>query len=109
MEGNDYSHCLPFFICKEKLLEFKLIKLLAYASFGDLVLQNLYLFNQIIMYALLVFVPLELMLNVYRISRLTNWGIGTVNILTSITLIIEMIVGTLLFLFLTKKWLDGQR
>lgn len=57
----------------------------------------------------MVFVPLELMLNVYRISRLTNWEIGTVNILTGITLIIEIIGGTILILFLTKKWLGGRK
>ncbi|MEK3954599.1 hypothetical protein [Psychrobacillus sp. FSL K6-1464] len=62
-----------------------------------------------ILYALMVFVPLELMLNVYRISRLTNWKIGTVNILTGITLIIEIIGGTILILFLTKKWLRGRK
>lgn len=62
-----------------------------------------------ILYALLVFVPLELMLNVYRISRLTNWEIGTVNILTGITLIVEIIGGTILIFFLTKKWLVGRK
>ncbi|MFF2753050.1 hypothetical protein ACFVR1_04730 [Psychrobacillus sp. NPDC058041] len=62
-----------------------------------------------ILYALMVFVPLELMLNVYRISRLTNWEIGTVNILTGITLIFEIIGGTILILFLTKKWLAGRK
>lgn len=62
-----------------------------------------------ILYALMVFVPLELMLNVYRISRLTKWEIGTVNILTGITLIFEIIGGTILILFLTKKWLDGRK
>lgn len=62
-----------------------------------------------ILYALMLFVPLELMLNVYRIGRLTNWGISTVNILTGITLIIEIIGGTILILFLTKKWLDGRK
>ncbi|SEN02173.1 hypothetical protein SAMN05192533_10875 [Mesobacillus persicus] len=61
-----------------------------------------------ILYALMLFIPLELMLNVYRISRITNWEIGTVNILTGVTLIIEIIGGTILLVFLTKKWL-GER
>lgn len=61
-----------------------------------------------ILYALMIFVPLELMLNVYRISRITNWEIGTVNILTGVTLIVEIIGGTILLVFLTKKWL-GER
>lgn len=37
-----------------------------------------------ILYAFMVFVPLELMLNVYRISRLTNWDIGMVNTLEAV-------------------------
>lgn len=56
----------------------------------------------------MIFVPLELMLNVYRISRIANWEIGTVNILTGVTLIVEIIGGTILLVFLTKKWL-GER
>lgn len=62
-----------------------------------------------ILYALMVFVPLELMLNVYRISRLTNWEIGTVNILTAATIFIEFIGGTILLVYLTNKWLDGRK
>lgn len=61
-----------------------------------------------ILYALMVFVPLELMLNVYRISRITDWEIDTVNIVTGVTLIVEIIGGTILLVFLTKKWL-GER
>lgn len=62
-----------------------------------------------ILYAFMVFVPLELMLNVYRISRLTNWEIGTVNILTAATIFIEFIGGTILLVYLTNKWLDGRK
>lgn len=62
-----------------------------------------------ILYALMVFVPLELMLNVYRISRLINWEIGTVNILTGLTVIVEIMGGTIILYFLTKKWLDGRK
>lgn len=60
------------------------------------------------LYAIMVFVPIELMLNVYRISRLTKWEIGTVTTFTFITLIVEMIGGTILLIFLTKRWL-GER
>ncbi|SFM08253.1 hypothetical protein SAMN04487943_107192 [Gracilibacillus orientalis] len=62
-----------------------------------------------ILYALLVLVPIELMLNVYRISRLTNWEIDTVNILASVILIVEIIGGTIFLFILTKKWLDGRK
>lgn len=61
-----------------------------------------------ILYALMVFVLIELMANVYRITRLTNWEIGKVNILTRLTIIIGIIGGTILIHFLTKKWL-GER
>lgn len=62
-----------------------------------------------ILYALMVFIPIELMANVYRITRLTNWEIGTVNILTGLTLIIGIIGGTILIHFLTKKWLEWRK
>ena len=61
-----------------------------------------------ILYAIMVFVPIELMLNVYRISRLTKWEIGTVNTFTVIILIVEIIGGTILLVLLTKRWL-GER
>lgn len=57
----------------------------------------------------MMFVPLELMLNVYRISRLTNVDIGTVNSLTGVTLIVEIIGGTILLFILTKKWLERRK
>lgn len=60
------------------------------------------------LYALIVFTPFELMLNVYRISRLTGWSLDAVNILTNIALLSTFIGGTLLVYFLTQKWL-GQR
>ncbi|WP_256213146.1 hypothetical protein [Bacillus sp. OV322] len=48
------------------------------------------------------------MVNVYRISRLTSWGIGTINILTGVTLLIEVLVGTIILFLLTKRWLTGR-
>src|SRR5690625_6155560 len=56
----------------------------------------------------MIFIPLELMFNVYRISRLTNWGIDTVNILNGVTIIAEFLGGTILLFFLTNKWLGGR-
>ena len=61
-----------------------------------------------ILYAIMVFIPIELMINVYRISRLTKWEIETVKNLTGITLIVQIIGGTILIFFLTKKWLEGR-
>lgn len=60
------------------------------------------------LYALLIFIPAELMLNVYRISRLTKWEISTVNVLTAALVIAAGIGGTLLLLSLTREWL-GER
>ncbi|MEQ2467082.1 hypothetical protein ACTQ5K_03210 [Niallia sp. Sow4_A1] len=62
-----------------------------------------------IIYALMMFIPLELILNVYRITRLTNWEFSTVNIVTCVTVIIVMVGATILLHFLTKKWLDGRK
>jgi hypothetical protein len=62
-----------------------------------------------LLYALMVFIPIELMVNVYRISRVTNWEIDTVNILTGVTFIVEMIAGTFLISHLTKRWLSGRK
>ncbi|MGE8205519.1 hypothetical protein ACQKP0_13240 [Heyndrickxia sp. NPDC080065] len=62
-----------------------------------------------ILYAFMIFVPLELMANVYRISRLTDWDLGTVNILIDVTNIIIFIFGTILLYFLTKKWMKGRK
>ncbi|WP_017754009.1 hypothetical protein [Calidifontibacillus oryziterrae] len=60
-------------------------------------------------YALMAFVPLELMLNVYRMSRLTDWSISTLNILIALSTITIIIGGTILLFFLTKKWLRARK
>lgn len=60
------------------------------------------------LYALMVAIPVELMLNVYRISRIADLEIGTVNSLTGIVLLLEITLGTLLFYKLIQKWL-GQK
>ncbi|WP_228275827.1 hypothetical protein [Gracilibacillus oryzae] len=60
-------------------------------------------------YAFLIFVPIELMANVYRISRLTNWQIDTVHIVTLLVILIEVIAGTMILFYLSKKWLDGRK
>lgn len=62
-----------------------------------------------ILYALMILVPIELMVNVYRISRLTGWNIGTVNTLSGVTIVVGFIFGTILLFFLTKKWLNGRK
>lgn len=58
-----------------------------------------------ILFAFFIFIPLELMINVYRISRLTGWDINTVNKLSLAATISEFCLGTIVLYFLTKKWL----
>ncbi|TCZ79497.1 hypothetical protein E0485_05570 [Paenibacillus albiflavus] len=62
-----------------------------------------------ILYALFIFVPIELMVNVYRISRLTGWDINTVNKLSVITFFVNIILGTIIIYLLTAKWLGRRR
>ncbi|XIH26265.1 hypothetical protein C1N73_33890 (plasmid) [Priestia aryabhattai] len=62
-----------------------------------------------ILYALLVFIPIEMMSNVYRINRLTTIRFETITILFGVLLIVEAIGGTILLLFLIKKWLGDRR
>ncbi|TRZ38423.1 hypothetical protein CEQ21_23825 [Niallia circulans] len=59
-------------------------------------------------YAFSIVIPLELMANVYRISRLTNWDIQKVNLFTEATLMLDIIGGTILLFFLTRKWFNGS-
>lgn len=62
-----------------------------------------------ILYALMILFPIELMANVYRISRLTGWNIGDVTTLSSITIVVVFIFDIILLFFLTKKWLKGRK
>lgn len=62
-----------------------------------------------ILYALMVFLPVELTVNVYRINRLTNWRIDTVNLLTGVMILIEITAGSLLLISFTKKWLGRRK
>lgn len=62
-----------------------------------------------ILYALMMFLPVELMVNVYRISRLTNWTMDTVNLLTGLLVLVEITAGSLLLISITKKWLGRRK
>src|SRR5690625_391709 len=62
-----------------------------------------------ILYGLIIFVPLELVLNIYRMSRLINWEIDTVITWVSVVIIIEVVAGTIILLILTKRWLDNRK
>lgn len=61
------------------------------------------------LYALMIFIPIQLAANVYRISRLTTWDLGTVNIISSLVIVAGFIFGTVLLLYITKKWLKDKK
>ena len=62
-----------------------------------------------ILYAFIVLIPIQLMGNVYRISRLTTWEIDTLNMLIAAIIILDVIGGTILLLLLTRKWLGDRK
>ncbi|MBE4909793.1 hypothetical protein IMZ08_17300 [Bacillus luteolus] len=61
------------------------------------------------MYAIVVFIPLELMFNVYRISRVTGFDIDTVNAFNIITTIVCFMAGSLGLIYLSKHWMKGRK
>lgn len=62
-----------------------------------------------ILYAIMIFISIELMFNTYRLSRLTGWDLNTVITRSMITIGIVFIIGTILTIFLSRKWLKGRK
>lgn len=62
-----------------------------------------------ILCGLFLFIPIELMMNVYRIDRLTGWGIGTVNTVIGVSFIVIFVFFTILLVYLTNRWMDGRK
>jgi len=60
------------------------------------------------LYAFLFFVSLELMVNVYRISRLTNWNLETVNTFVFVLIIGLIIIFTFLIWWFITNWLEPK-
>ena len=58
------------------------------------------------LYALVLFIQTELMGNIYRITRVTNLPISTVNITISIIILIVFIISTINFFFISAKYLN---
>ncbi|NQD68551.1 hypothetical protein HP456_21820 [Bacillus haikouensis] len=61
------------------------------------------------LYALLLFIPIELMINVNRISRLVDLDVHTVNDYSFAASMIVFVSGTFFLFLITKKWLKGVR
>ncbi|TMU87020.1 hypothetical protein FGG79_02445 [Bacillus sp. BHET2] len=62
-----------------------------------------------ILYALMILVPTELMVNVYRLSRRTGWDIATVNDVSGFLIMADLILGTVLFYLITKNWMGKRK
>jgi hypothetical protein len=59
------------------------------------------------LYALVLFIQLQPMLNIYRLVRITDWSFGAIHMLTAIFNLFVFIASTIVFLFITRKYL-GQ-
>ncbi len=61
------------------------------------------------LYALFPFAVLELMANVYRISRVTGWELSHVNKLILAFCVAGIILSSIVFPRLIRRWLDGRK
>ncbi|MHA6252794.1 hypothetical protein [Oceanobacillus sp. CAU 1775] len=62
-----------------------------------------------IMYALILFVPIEFMLNVSSIGNLTDEQATIVNTMTIITFLVIVLGAGITMLFPTKKWFGDKK
>lgn len=62
-----------------------------------------------ILYALALFVAIELVLNVYRISRLTGWELESVANVVAILVFVGFVVASVLFILMTKRWMKARK
>lgn len=58
------------------------------------------------LYALVLFLQLQLMGNIYWIARITNWSINTANMLVGTFNLIVFIFTSILFYLITRKYLS---
>lgn len=61
------------------------------------------------LYALVLLIQIEPMINVYRIARVSNWPIGTVNIMILFINFAVFIVSTVIFYLFTRKYLNAGK
>lgn len=62
-----------------------------------------------VLYALALFIAIELIINVSHINRLTGWEWDNVYILIAAINVIGLLLSTIFFIFLTKKWTIGRK
>ena len=62
-----------------------------------------------ILYALSLFIAIELIINVYRISRVTEWNLNIVMDIIPVIILVGLILSTLLVIHLTKRWMLNKK
>lgn len=62
-----------------------------------------------ILYALSLFIAIELVINVYRISRITGWNLDVVVIVIPLIILIGFIISTILIIGLIKKMMIKRK
>ena len=61
------------------------------------------------LYALALFIAIELIINVSHISQLSGWEWDYVYIIIAVINVIGLLLATLIFISLTKKWILGRK
>ncbi|PGY06829.1 hypothetical protein COE25_26210 [Bacillus sp. AFS031507] len=61
------------------------------------------------LYAIALFIAIELIINVSHISMLTGWEWDNVYIVIAAINVIGLLLSTILFIYLTKKWNIGRK
>ncbi|WP_188206656.1 hypothetical protein [Alkalibacillus aidingensis] len=62
-----------------------------------------------VMYAVTIFIPIELFVNVSRISRLTGWELNVVGIMVGVCVIVSVLLLSVAIIYLTKMWLRNRK
>lgn len=58
------------------------------------------------LYALVLFIQLQPMANIYRFVRITDWSFSTIYMLVAIFNVIVFIISTIVFYFIMRKYLS---
>lgn len=61
------------------------------------------------LYAIMLFVVIELLVNIYRISRISGLELGIVDIVINIFIVVLCIISFIGFVWITKKYLTGKK
>jgi len=61
------------------------------------------------LYAVMIFIPIELYINVSRISRLTGWNFNVINIVIGVSAIVSVIFLSAIISYLTKAWMNNRK